>query len=206
MSALLVVLAVSLAGVPLVMFWQGLRAPGLAAGARHDPLGWLIARSPSKARLLAVVGGVLALAMLVLVGSWFSRVPWQLDARSPSVMSSGGRCDHAGAVYTIVVNGSSYACGGGNFKCSKGDVPIAYDRSNPRLCRVRSNVDRPSLYELHVLLFALVWLCFGAAVATWHGSPQPGAALMPQSNWHRAFVAALGAQLAALVLSVLVYR
>lgn len=205
MSALLVLIAMSLAGVPLVLFWQGLRFPELAAGARRDPLGWLIARNPSRARLLALVGGLFALAMLVLVGSWFCRAPWQLDARSPSVVSTGGRCDHAGAVYTIVVDGSSYACGGGNSKCSKGDLPIAYDRLNPRLCRVRSNVDRPSLYELHVLLFALVWLCFGGAVATWQGAPQPGAPLVPQSKGHRAFVAALGAQLAALVLSVLVY-
>jgi hypothetical protein len=204
MSALLVVVAASLA-VALVIFWQGQRAPELAAGARRDPLAWVIARSPAKARLLAVVGVVVGLAILVSVGSSFSRVPWQLDAHSPSVMSSGGRCDPGGAVFTIVVNGSSYACGGGNFKCANGDVPIAYDRLNPSLCRVRSNVDGPSLYELYMLLFALAWLCFAGAVANWQDAPHPAATLLPQSKAYSAFVAALGAQLAVLVLSVLVY-
>jgi len=91
-------------------------------------------------------------------------------------------------------------------KCPKDDVSVAYDPVNPNLCRVRSNVDRPSLYEFHALLFALGWLCFAGARSTWQGLPQPGAPLMQQSSLHRACVVALGSVLAAMLASTVLYQ
>jgi hypothetical protein len=206
MSVLLVLFALLLSGAPLVMFWQGLRAARLEAAPLRDPLAWLIAKNPGKARVMAGAGALIAVAILVLVGFWLSRVPWQLNAQSPTVMSSGGRCDQAGAVYIINLNGGNYVCGGGDVKCPEAEVAVAYDPNNPNHCRVRSNVDRPSLYELQTLLFALIWLCFAAAVATWQGFPQAGAPMLPQSSLHRACVVALGVVLAAVITSGMMYR
>jgi hypothetical protein len=206
MSEVVILLALLVASTPLVMFWQGLRATTLSASPLREPLAWLISKSPAKTMALAAVGGLMSVAILVVTGIGLSRVPWELSAKSPATTSSGGMCDPAGAVYIIHVHAGTYVCGGGDGKCPKDDVSVAYDPVNPNLCRVRSNVDRPSLYELHALLFALGWLCFAAARSTWQGLPQAGAPLMPQSSLHRAFVVALGSVLAAMLASAVLYH
>lgn len=199
-SSGLVLLAALLAGVPVLMYWQG--AWTLLRGSTlQDPLRLLIAKAPGKARVLAACGGLLALVILAQVGVSLAQAPWGLSARSAMTMSSGGKCDLAGARYAIQVNGGSYTCGGGDTKCPREAVRIAYDPHNPNHCRVASNMGRPSLYELHAILFAVAWLCFGGAVATWRSDAET----TRSSAGHRAFFALLCLTLAAMLVSVEVY-
>jgi hypothetical protein len=193
MSVLGLLLALFLAGFPLLASRVG------------DPLAWLLQKNPGKARALAAAGALCAAATLVVAGTWLARVPWSLDRASPTVQSRGGMCDAAGAVYVIRVRETSYLCGGGDAKCPTGEVAVAYDPRQPRHCRVRSNVDRPSLYELWALLFGAAWLCFAGAVACFRGAEWSSAGAA-QTRGYRGFYLALGVVLGAMVLSLVVYR
>jgi hypothetical protein len=186
--------------VALVLALYPLLAPHFG-----DPLAWLLRKNPGKARALAAAGALCAVATLALAGTWLARVPWSLDRASPTAQSRGGMCDAAGAVYVIRVRESTYWCGGGDAKCPTGDVMVAYDPRNPSHCRVRSNVDRPSLYELWALLFGVTWLCFAGVVASWRGAEWLPAGAS-QGRSYRAFYLALGVTLGAMVLSSMLYR
>jgi len=180
MNTLYVLLGMLIAGWPLAMFARGIATARHSLSGPRDPLGWLIAKSPQKARALGLAGALLGVAALALLATWLVAVPWELNAASPYVSSSGGLCDPAGAEYVARINESSYWCGGGDTKCPRGDVPIAYDRRQPQHCRVRSNVDRPSLYELHTGLFGLAWLFYAAVAMTFREVGE-------QSRSYRAF-------------------
>jgi hypothetical protein len=139
----------------------------------------------------------------VAAGTWLAQVPWVLDQQSPVAIGYGGRCTASGARYGIVVNDSSYLCGGGNAKCPSGEVEVAYHDRDPNRCRVRSNVDRPSLYELRAILLGLVWLAFAGVVTQWQGVK--GHAHERQSRGYLVFALLLFGLLAALLFSPMLY-
>lgn len=80
--------------------------------------------------------------------------PWELDATSPVVESSGSECGpFTGAAHAIEIDGRRHMCLGSDTKCGgEGPVAVAYDPADPSRCRVARNVDRLSDYELMTVL------------------------------------------------------
>lgn len=219
LPALIVALVLLISGVPLWQYVRGGRSKASVAGSGAtdatgagfpDPLAWLIAQNPRKARMLAAASALAGVGIVALATYWLSQVPWRLEQASPYVATSAGTCGSNGAHYFIQVNGGKYVCGGGDTKCpERTPIEVAYDAQNPAHCRVRSNVDRPSLYELQALLFGLIWLCLGGAVACWRGFDDvyPGASppLLKQTAAYRTWVALALLLLAALGVSAWFY-
>ncbi|MBV1861578.1 MAG: hypothetical protein KUG77_24380 [Nannocystaceae bacterium] len=121
-----------------------------------------------RATAMLLVGLVgLASVLWFLVG--VISAPWQLDERSPTVMSSSADCDaKRGAQYQIRVDGESYShCGGATNRCGEVEaVAVAYDARDPAQCRVASAAGRIGRYEATFLLLGLGLSFAGAAGAS----------------------------------------
>lgn len=115
------------------------------------------ARSGNRALVMMLVG-LLGTVGLIWVAAGALAAPWQLDATSPTVMSSSAECDsRLGAQYEIRVDGESHGgCSGATNKCGEVEaIAIAYDPEDPSQCRVASAVDGLGRYEATVMLLGL---------------------------------------------------
>lgn len=95
--------------------------------------------------------------------------PWELDATSPVVESSGSECGpFTGAAYAIEIDGRRHMCRGADTKCGReGPVAVAHDPADPSRCRVARNVDRLSDYELMMVLLDCAFALVGVAGASY---------------------------------------
>jgi hypothetical protein len=151
-------------------------------------------------------GALFGLAFIGLTVSLLFAVPWVLSTESPTVIATRVVCAPAGARYSIEVNGGRYLCGGGDSKCpDRPSVLVAYEPGNPNHCRVASNVDRPSLYELHALLFGLAWLVYAAAVFSWQPLEYLDRVKPAQSIAYRAAALTFYALLASMIAATFIY-
>lgn len=107
--------------------------------------------------------GLAGFALLTWVAAASFSAPWQLDADSPTVMSSTAECNtRVGALYELRVGGQTYGgCGGATNRCAEVEaIAIAYDPEDPSQCRVATAVDGLGRYEATVML-----LGFGMSLA-----------------------------------------